>query len=190
MAVVAPSSSETLDPKPDQSSIEQTQILNQDTSNSTPSSIPPPTSSSLPLVTAAPDNTVPTSNPAIMVPPPPPAPPSFTPSFRPIVSAPQFSPVVNPNIQNPSFQVQNPNLQPPGVSIGGISGAGMVSVTAPPGMQPVGYFSATGQVPGVQPRPYWQAPPNGYMGIQPSAPHGQGFMHPPGGLIFILYLIC
>ncbi|XXG55326.1 hypothetical protein AAC387_Pa03g3023 [Persea americana] len=189
---VSPSSSPTLDSKPEKSDAEP------------PQQQPPPSSSIASSIAA--EN--PNPNPNLISPPPPPPPPliqSFTPppisaaappsippsapSFRPVSApvpppgAPQFSPLIpNPNFHNPNFQ--NPNIQPPGVAPvsimlpGVATGAGAVTVSVSH-MRPAGVYHthAPGQPPiggAPPPNPYAQAP-NGY----PAAP-GTMAIPPPG----------
>ncbi|KAL6969471.1 hypothetical protein U1Q18_029183 [Sarracenia purpurea var. burkii] len=157
---------------------------------------PPPPSSSTPSTTL-PVNPTPTPaqpSPLISLPQPPliqpyappqvPSVPPTAPSFRPatlpvpVPSAPQFSPLPFPNLQNQSFQssgAQNPSVQPPGVSAmsGMVSAAGSIMASASPMMQ---LYAPPGQLP----IPLRQYAPmqNGYPAM-PTAPP-QGTFPPPG----------
>ncbi|XP_073001183.1 RNA-binding motif protein 25 isoform X1 [Typha latifolia] len=166
MAVVAPSSPETLDSKPDKSELENLQSTSQ-----SPSPLPPP--SSTPSSTEIP-NPNPTPAPTVITPPPP-AVPSFAPSFRPLgaPAMPQYSTVPNPSYP----MAQSPGIQPPGVSApvpvmypGAAGGVGSVPASVPQ-MRPIGVY----QPPGSMPMQYGQVP-NGYMAV----PQPPGAIPPPG----------
>ncbi|KAA8533138.1 hypothetical protein F0562_033329 [Nyssa sinensis] len=155
----------------------------------------PPSSSQFPSP-SVPVNPNPTLPPSIISPPQPPSiqsyappqistvPPTAPPSFRPVAppvpvpTTPQFSPLLNPTLQNSTFQ--NPSVQPPGVSHvpfiipGSVSGARSVMASMQPGMTP---YAPPFQPPNPALRPY--APlPNGFPIMSARAP--QGTIPPPG----------
>ncbi|XP_020264460.1 RNA-binding protein 25 isoform X2 [Asparagus officinalis] len=154
MAVASPSSPKTLDPKSDKPDA-SSEKPNPDPSSQSGNPNPDPNPN---------QNANPNANPNIVAPPP----PSFAPSFRPLGAPPmpQYSAVPNPN----------PSIQPPGVSApvtymipGVASGAGSVTVSAPPMRYPP---------PGAPPMAYGQVP-NGYMtGHPPGIPRYPG-PYPP-----------
>ncbi|XP_078443020.1 splicing factor PWI domain-containing protein / RNA recognition motif (RRM)-containing protein [Wolffia australiana] len=126
-----------------------------------------------------PNPTAPSQN-APVGPPRPPSLPSFTPSFRPM-GAPQYTPMSNPNLVNPGYQVSG--LQPPGVA----HPAHMMPSAGAPHMHPPGvYHAGPGAYAGngymTPPRGSSMIPPPGvprYPAPYPTAIH-PGFARPPG----------
>ncbi|XP_042449504.1 RNA-binding protein 25-like isoform X2 [Zingiber officinale] len=172
MAVVSPSSSQTLDSNSDAGNQQSSASF-----DSAPVSLPPAASIPAPADASNTPNSIPNQAPLA---PPPPAVPSFVPSFRPLGAppVPQYSGANSPMAQNPAFLAsmgQPPSIHPPGVS----TSASAMPPGAPPGavlpLRPgIPYQVAPGQP--SAPMPYAQVG-NGYMSVPPQGPMA---MPPPG----------
>ncbi|PKA67285.1 hypothetical protein AXF42_Ash004778 [Apostasia shenzhenica] len=172
MALVSPSSAETLESKPEKSDAASqdsrslgARALDSSSAPSVASPLHKP--NSLNPDSDSHTNPIPVPNPlpAVLTHPAPPAAPSFNLSFRPL-GAPsilQYSTMLNPGHQNPGYQ--NSSVQPPGVSTPAVSVTPMISGTMYP-------------LPGQAPLPYGQAS-NGYLSVP--APATQAAL-PPGVL--------
>ncbi|XP_042446773.1 RNA-binding protein 25-like isoform X2 [Zingiber officinale] len=172
MAVVSPSSSQTLDSNSDAGNQPSSASF-----DSAPVSLPPAASIPAPADASNTPNSIPNQAPLA---PPPPAVPSFVPSFRPLGAppVPQYSGANSPMAQNPAFLAsmgQPPSIHPPGVS----TSASAMPPGAPPGAvlplrSGIPYQVAPGQP--SAPMPYAQVG-NGYMAVPPQGPMA---MPPPG----------